>query len=116
MDLEDNLLMMPGSVTVTPRVLRAVSKPMSNHRSAEFAGICTDCREILSSVFQTNNDIFVLSDSGTAGLEYAVGSLDGSGDKVIAIENGKFGERFKDIVAIYADVDPVVFYEGSHKC
>ena len=46
MYLEDTLLMMPGPVTVTPRVLRAMSKPMINHRSAEFAGIYTDCREI----------------------------------------------------------------------
>ena len=112
MDLEDTLLMMPGPVTVTPRVLRAMSKPMINHRSAEFAGIYTDCREILSSVFQTKNDIFVLSGSGTAGMEAAVGSLAESGDKVIAIENGKFGERFKDIAAIYADVVPVVFEWG----
>ncbi|WP_292388278.1 pyridoxal-phosphate-dependent aminotransferase family protein [Methanosarcina sp. UBA5] len=112
MDLEDTLLMMPGPVTVTPRVLRAMSKPMINHRSAEFAGIYTDCREILSSVFQTKNDIFVLSGSGTAGMEAAVGSLAGSGDKVIAIENGKFGERFKDIAAIYSEVVPVVFDWG----
>lgn len=61
MDLEDNLLMMPGPVPVAPRVLRAMSKPMINHRSTEFAGIYTDCRTILSSIFQTNNDIFVLS-------------------------------------------------------
>ena len=103
---------MPGPVTVTPRVLRAMSKPMINHRSAEFAGIYTDCREILSSVFQTKNDIFVLSGSGTAGMEAAVGSLVGSGDKVIAIENGKFGERFKDIAAIYGEVVPAVFEWG----
>ena len=95
MDLEDNLLMMPGPVPVAPRVLRAMSKPMINHRSAEFAGIYTDCREILSSVFQTKNDIFLLSGSGTAGMEAAVGSVAGSGDKVIAIENGKFGERLQ---------------------
>jgi aspartate aminotransferase-like enzyme len=66
MDLEDTLLMMPGPVPVAPRVLRAMSKPMINHRSEKFAGIYTDCREILSSVFQTKNDIFLLSGSGTA--------------------------------------------------
>jgi aspartate aminotransferase-like enzyme len=76
MDLEDILLMMPGPVTVTPRVLRAMSKPMINHQSAEFAGIYTDCREILSSVFQTKNDLFVLSGSGTAGIEAATSILD----------------------------------------
>lgn len=57
MDLEDSLLMMLGPVPVVPRVLRAMSKPMINHRSTEFAGIYTDCKEILTSVFQTKNDI-----------------------------------------------------------
>lgn len=108
MDLEDTLLMMPGPVPVAPRVLRAMSKPMINHRSTEFAGMYTDCREILSSVFQTKNSIYLLSGSGTAGMEAAVGSVAGKGDKVVAIENGKFGERFKDLAALYSDVVPVV--------
>ena len=112
MDLEDTLLMMPGPVPVAPRVLRAMSKPMINHRSAEFAGIYTDCRGILADVFQTKNDIFLLSGSGTAGMEAAVGSVAGSGDKVIAIENGKFGQRFKDLAAIYAEVVPLEFEWG----
>ncbi|AKB32440.1 Serine--glyoxylate aminotransferase [Methanosarcina siciliae C2J] len=112
MDMEDTLLMMPGPVPVTPRVLRVMSKPMINHRSAEFAGIYTDCRQILADVFQTKNDIFLLSGSGTAGMEAAVGSVAGSGDKVIAIENGKFGQRFKDLAAIYADVVPLEFEWG----
>ncbi|KKG07692.1 aminotransferase [Methanosarcina mazei] len=112
MDLEDTLLMMPGPVSVAPRVLRAMSKPMINHRSAEFAGIYTDCRGILADVFQTKNDIFLLSGSGTAGMEAAVGSVAGSGDKVIAIENGKFGERFKDLAALYAEVVPLEFEWG----
>lgn len=58
MDLEDTLLMMPGPVPVAPRVLRAMSKPMINHRSAEFAGIYTDCRGILADIFQTKKMTF----------------------------------------------------------
>jgi aspartate aminotransferase-like enzyme len=72
-----------------------MSKPLINHLDEKFAGIYTDCREILSSIFQTKNDIFLLSSSGTSGMEVAIGLLAGSGDKVIAIENGKFGERFR---------------------
>ena len=76
MDLEDALLMMPGTLSVASRVLRAMSKPMINHRSAEFAGVYTDCREILADIFQTKNDIFVLSGSGTAGIEATVKVID----------------------------------------
>ena len=78
MDLEDTLLMMPGPVPVASRVLRSVSKPMINHRSAEFAGVYTDCRGILADVFQTKNDMNQRGyiDSVGAGTEAATRVLD----------------------------------------
>ncbi|AFV25114.1 phosphoserine aminotransferase / L-aspartate aminotransferase [Methanolobus psychrophilus R15] len=107
MELEDTLLMMPGPVPVAPRVLRAMSKPMINHRSSEFAAVYDDCRDIMADVFKTRNDIFVISGSGSAGMEAAVGCTVGSQDTVVALENGKFGERFKNIAARYGKVNAV---------
>jgi aspartate aminotransferase-like enzyme len=107
MELEDTLLMMPGPVPVAPRVLRAMSKPMINHRGSEFAAMYDDCRDIMADVFKTKNDIFVISGSGSAGMEAAVGCTVGSQDTVVALENGKFGERFKNIAARYGKVNPV---------
>ena len=107
MELEDTLLMMPGPVPVAPRVLRAMSKPMINHRSSEFAAVYDDCRNIMADVFKTKNDIFVISGSGSAGMEAAVGCTVGSQDTVVALENGKFGERFKNIAARYGKVNAV---------
>ncbi len=105
MDLEDTLLMMPGPVPVAPRVLRAMSKPMINHRGAEFSAIYDECCEILADVFQTKNDIFLLSGSGTAAMEAAVACTTEKDDVVLTLENGKFGERFKDIAARYGKVN-----------
>ncbi|MDY0386716.1 MAG: alanine--glyoxylate aminotransferase family protein [Methanolobus sp.] len=105
MDLEDTLLMMPGPVPVAPRVLRAMSKPMINHRGAEFSAMYDDCCEILADVFQTKNDIFLLSGSGTAAMEAAVACTTEKDDVVLSLENGKFGERFKDIAARYGKVN-----------
>lgn len=107
MNLEDKLIMMPGPVPVAPRILRAMSKPMINHRGDEFAEICDDCCGILKSVFNTQNDISVISGSGSAGMEAAVGCTTNDDDKVITIENGKFGERFKLIAGRYGEVLPV---------
>jgi aspartate aminotransferase-like enzyme len=107
MDLEDTLLMMPGPVPVAPRVLRAMSKPMINHRGAEFSAMYDDCCEILADVFQTKNDIFSLSGSGTAAMEAAVGCTTGKDDVVVTLENGKFGERFKKIAVRYGKVNPL---------
>ncbi|WMW22622.1 alanine--glyoxylate aminotransferase family protein [Methanolobus mangrovi] len=113
MDLEDGLLMMPGPVPVAPRVLRAMSKPMINHRGAEFSAMYDDCCEILADVFQTKNDIFILSGSGTAAMEAAVGCTTGKDDVVVTLENGKFGERFKKIALRYGKVNPLENEWGS---
>ncbi|MDK2892076.1 alanine--glyoxylate aminotransferase family protein [Methanohalophilus sp.] len=113
MDLEDKLLMMPGPVNVVPRILRAMSKPMINHRGDAFSELYDDCRKILADVFQTRNDIFVISGSGTAAMEAAVGCVAGPSDRIISLENGKFGERLKDLAGIYGDVVPLE-YEWGH--
>ncbi|WP_292484669.1 alanine--glyoxylate aminotransferase family protein [Methanohalobium sp.] len=107
MNFEDKLIMMPGPVPVAPRILRAMSKPMINHRGDEFAEIYDDCCNILKDVFNTQNDISVISGSGSAGMEAAIGCTTNDNDNVITIENGKFGERFKLIADRYGNALPV---------
>ncbi|MCD5409338.1 MAG: alanine--glyoxylate aminotransferase family protein [Methanocellales archaeon] len=113
MDLNKPLLMIPGPVPLHPRVLKAMSRPMINHRGPEFARIFDECVSILKNVFQTNNDVLVLSGSGTAGMEASVSNVT-RGDNVVTIVNGKFGERFKEIVALYGNPIPVEYEWGSH--
>ncbi|NYT18781.1 MAG: alanine--glyoxylate aminotransferase family protein [Methanosarcinales archaeon] len=113
MDLEDTLLMMPGPVPVAPKVLRAMSKPMINHRGKQFSAMFDDCTAMLKEIFQTQNDLFILSGSGTASMEAAIGCTIDKNDKIVTIENGKFGERFKDIAARYGQVVPLEFEWGQ---
>ena len=99
-DLKNPLLMLPGPVPLHERVLNAMSRPMINHRGPEFAKILNDCSSILKEIFKTQNDILIISGSGTAGMEAAVSNVV-KGDLVVTIVNGKFGERFEDIVNLY---------------
>lgn len=112
MELNKPLLMIPGPVPLHPRVLKAMSMPMINHRGPEFARIFDECISVLKDVFQTNNDVLVLSGSGTAGMEASVGNVT-RGNDVVTIVNGKFGERFKEIVALYGNPIPVEYAWGS---
>ncbi|MCL2141421.1 MAG: alanine--glyoxylate aminotransferase family protein [Methanimicrococcus sp.] len=114
MKTEDKLLMMPGPVVVPNRVLMAMAKPMINHRGKEFSAIYTECQNISASLFNTNaNNISIISGSGTAGMEAAVGSLNNKEDKILAIENGKFGQRFKKLAGKYGTVVPLEFEWGD---
>ncbi len=109
MNLENTLLMIPGPVPVAPRILRAMSKPIIGHRGKEFGDMYSECRAILQELFATKNDIYILSGSGTCAMEAAVCNLVGRKDTLVTIENGKFGERFREIGERYGDVKPVKF-------
>ena len=107
-DMEEELLMIPGPVPVIPRIREAMSKPVIHHRGEEFTAMYVEIVEDLKNVFQTENDLFVLSGSGTCAMEAAIGNLirrsNGRGKPEMAcitITNGKFGERFKEIAERY---------------
>jgi len=105
---EEELLMIPGPVPVLPRIREAMSKPMIFHRGDEFGTMYGEIVELLRTVFQTRNDPFVLSGSGTCAMEAAIGNLVDKDTKIVCIANGKFGERFADIAGRYtAQVKPL---------
>ena len=107
MNIEDTLIMIPGPVPVVPRILRAMAKPVINHRGYEFAEMFDECRGLLADLFQTRNEILLLSGSGTSGMEAAVGNLINPDETIVTVVNGKFGERFRDIGMRYGNTVPV---------
>lgn len=109
MNLENNLLMIPGPVPVAPRILRAMSRPIIGHRGKEFGDMYSECITTLKELFATKNDLYVISGSGSCAMEAAVSNLIGEKDTVITIENGKFGERFREIGERYGRVISVKF-------
>ncbi|MGA3358945.1 MAG: alanine--glyoxylate aminotransferase family protein [Halobacteriota archaeon] len=109
---ETDLLMLAGPVPVAPQVLRALSKPMINHRGPEFKKLLDESREKLRGVFKTENDVLILSGSGTCAMEAAVGNLGGD-KKYVALENGKFGERLKVLTSLYGSSVAVVADWGT---
>ncbi len=103
MDLEDNVFMLPGPVKIHPRILRVMSKPSVAHRSPEFTEVIRETRELLKYLFDSDNDVALVSGSGTAGMDMAISNLFGKKDKVLNIDNGKFGERMGDLGEMYSN-------------
>ncbi|MDF9407500.1 alanine--glyoxylate aminotransferase family protein [Pelotomaculum isophthalicicum JI] len=107
-------LMIPGPTPVPPTVVAAMSQPLIGHRSDDFAKLHEQIVGKLKKVLQTNNDIFVLTNSGTGSLETAIANTVNPGDKVLALITGNFGERFANIAKAYgAKVDEVDFGWGN---
>ncbi len=91
---EKQYLMIPGPTPVPPRILRALSIPAIGHRSPQFAEIMKDVTARLKNIFETENDVLILTSSGTGAMEAAVCNFVNPGDKVLVMENGNFGERW----------------------
>jgi aspartate aminotransferase-like enzyme len=94
-------LMIPGPTPVPPSVMNAMARPMFGHRSEEFAEMHKNIIGKLQKVFQTTNDIFVLTNSGTGSMETAVANTVSPGDKVLTLVGGKFGERWAELATAY---------------
>jgi aspartate aminotransferase-like enzyme len=94
-------LRIPGPTPLPPEVLTIMSKQMINHRAAEFHGMMTDVTNKLKAIFQTKNDLYILTGSGTGGLEAAAVNMLSPGDEVLVVSIGVFGDRFASIVSAY---------------
>ncbi len=99
--MDDILLMLPGPTTVDPRVLQAMAKDVVNHRGDEFGEIYTETTKLMSKTFQTKNDSYIITGSGTAAMEAAIANTIPRGEKVLNAVGGKFGERLADITKVH---------------
>ncbi|WP_456482760.1 pyridoxal-phosphate-dependent aminotransferase family protein [Methanopyrus sp.] len=93
----EKLVLLPGPVMVHEDVLLRSAKQVMNHRSEEFEEILAECVELSKYLFRTDGDVAIITGSGTAAMEAAIYSLVEPGEEVVAVVNGKFGERFADI-------------------
>ncbi len=78
---------------------------MIDHRGPEFGELQPRITERLQTLFETNNDVLILTTSGTGALEAAIVNTLSPGDHVLAVSIGAFGRRFGQIAETYgADV------------
>ncbi|NWG09679.1 MAG: alanine--glyoxylate aminotransferase family protein [Nitrososphaerales archaeon] len=114
--MPDELLMIPGPTNLAPRVMEAMSRPQLSHTDPRFVESFKEVLDLARYLFvnQTGTP-FVISGSGTIGMEAAIVSLVEHGDKVLCLDNGFFGRRFVDLSTIHgAKVETLCFELGRH--
>ncbi|MGE0634016.1 MAG: alanine--glyoxylate aminotransferase family protein [Pseudobdellovibrionaceae bacterium] len=100
MNTESSLLA-PGPVNIHPKVREALALPMIHHRTPEFDGILARVLGRLKKVFMTSESVFLLSSTGSGGMEALIVNPLSSGDEVLVIDSGKFGERWVEMCKIF---------------
>ncbi len=114
MRIEPHNLRTPGPTPIPEDIYEAMSDHMINHRGPEFFELITECTEKLKQVFMTENDLFILTSSGTGALEASIVNTLSPGDKVLAASAGSFGDRYADLLDAYgAEVTRITFEWGE---
>jgi aspartate aminotransferase-like enzyme len=96
-----NYLLTPGPTPVPQDIREEMAKPIIHHRTKEYQAIFKDVTEGLKKIFKTSGDVFTFTSSGTGAMEASIVNVLSTGDKIIVVRGGKFGERFGEIAKAY---------------
>src|SRR3979411_2065711 len=99
--LKKNRLFTPGPTTLLPQAQLAMASYGAHHRTADFRALFTPVLADLKEFIGTQNDVLVLTASGTGFMEAAVSNLTSPGDKVLVLTAGKFGERWAELTRAF---------------
>lgn len=92
-----HFLQIPGPSNVPDRVLRALSRPVIDHRGPEFQALALSVLSRLKPVFKTAGPVIVYPSSGTGGWEAALVNTLSPGDKVLMFETGQFAVLWREV-------------------
>lgn len=95
-------LVTPGPAMVPEESLLELARPVRHHRTAENKKTIAEALSALKEVFATKNDVALITGSGTAAMEMAVGNIVKPGDKVIVLSAGKWGERWQELCKTFS--------------
>ncbi len=92
-----HFLQIPGPTNVPDRVLRAIDRPVIDHRSPEFAKLAVEVLEGLRPIFQTRGSVVIYPGSGTGAWEAAIVNTLSPGDRVLMFETGHFSQLWRQV-------------------
>jgi aspartate aminotransferase-like enzyme len=98
----------PGPTNVRENVRLAMAREVSNPDiDHEFIPYYEEVCKKMGKIMGTENEVIILAGEGILALEAAIASLTEPGDRVLVLDNGLYGNGFKDFVSMYGG-EPVV--------
>ncbi|MDR3792593.1 MAG: alanine--glyoxylate aminotransferase family protein [Terracidiphilus sp.] len=98
----------PGPTPLLPAAQFAMAAADIHHRTPEFRALFLKVLAQLKVFIGTQNDVLLLSSSGTGAMEASVSNLTSPGDRVLVLTAGKFGERWVDLNKAFGNVVDVL--------
>jgi alanine-glyoxylate transaminase/serine-glyoxylate transaminase/serine-pyruvate transaminase len=92
-----HFLQIPGPTNVPDRVLRAMDRPVIDHRGPEFAALGKSVLKRIRAVFKTEGPVVIYPASGTGAWEAAMVNTLSPGDRVLMAETGQFAVLWREL-------------------
>jgi alanine-glyoxylate transaminase/serine-glyoxylate transaminase/serine-pyruvate transaminase len=92
-----HFLQIPGPTNVPERVLRAMDRPVPDHRGPEMPSLVSEIRTGLRRVFKSERgEPVIFPGSGTGAWEASLVNTLSPGDRVLTFENGHFAKLYAE--------------------
>ena len=92
-----HFLQIPGPTNVPDRVLRAMARPIIDHRGPEFSQLTHEVMDGLKQIFRTSGTVVIYPSSGTGAWEAALVNTLSPGDKILMFETGYFATLWRNM-------------------
>jgi alanine-glyoxylate transaminase/serine-glyoxylate transaminase/serine-pyruvate transaminase len=93
-------LSIPGPTNVPDAVLAAMHRPAIDIYSGDMIGITDSCLEDLRSLFRTKGKVYIYAANGHGGWEAALSNVLSRGDRVLALESGRFATGWGEMAGM----------------
>lgn len=104
----------PGPSYVKENVRLARAYEVTNPDiDVDFVKYYKDTCDLFNKIIDSDNETYIISGEAILGLEAACATLTEDGDRVLVLDNGLYGNGFKDFVSIYGG-QPVLFTQDYH--
>lgn len=94
-------LLLPGPIDIWEETLEALSEQVLPHYGEDFGPIYEETVSMLRTIFQTRNDIIIMTAPGSGALDAGLASLFQPGEQVAVAANGPFANRLVEILRAF---------------
>jgi alanine-glyoxylate transaminase/serine-glyoxylate transaminase/serine-pyruvate transaminase len=102
----DEILLTPGPTQIPLEIYQSmITKAKNTDLDEDFINFYNNLRNKLKNLLNINKgDVYIMLGEAMIGLETAISNTVAQGDKVLIIDNGVYGDGFKDLVKMYKGV------------
>lgn len=95
------MLLVPGPTPVVDEIYDALSSETMGHTDPRFAKIFKNSLELSKQLYNTDGEVFIMAGSGTLAMEMAIINTVASGEKLLVVSHGYFGDRFIPLAKVF---------------